>query len=44
MLTTIEEQRIDLMITDFETFRNNKKLQTLVTCDVLAIMTTGNAI
>lgn len=42
ILATIEEQNIDLLITDFETFRNSKKLQTLVTCDVLAIRTTGD--
>lgn len=42
ILATIEEQHIDLLITDFETFRNSKKLQTLVTRDVLAIRTTGN--
>jgi len=42
ILATIEEQNIDLLITDFETFRNSKKLQTLVTRDVLAIRTTGD--
>jgi APA family basic amino acid/polyamine antiporter len=42
VLATIEEQKIDLLITDFETYRNNKKLQTLSTCDVLAIRTTGD--
>jgi hypothetical protein len=36
ILATIEEQGIDLMITDFETYRNNKALQTLVTCNVLS--------
>ena len=41
ILATIEEQRTNLMITDFETLRNSKKLQTLVTCDVLAIRTSG---
>ncbi len=41
ILATIEEQRINLVITDFETLRNSKKLQTLVTCDVLAIRTGG---
>ncbi|HET7147348.1 MAG TPA: amino acid permease [Candidatus Nitrosopolaris sp.] len=41
-LATIEEQKIDLLITDFETYRNNNKLQTLSTCNVLAIRTTGN--
>ena len=42
ILATIEEQNIDLLITDFETFRNSKKLQTLVTRDVLAIRITGD--
>lgn len=42
ILATIEEQNINLLITDFETFRNSKKLQTLVTGDVLAIRTTGD--
>lgn len=41
VLTTIEEQKIDLVITDFETYRNNKILQTLATCNVLAIRTSG---
>ena len=39
VLTTISEQKIDLMIIDYETMRSNKKLQTLITCDVLAIIT-----
>jgi len=38
VLTTISEQKIDLMIIDYETMRSNKKLQTLLTCDVLAII------
>jgi basic amino acid/polyamine antiporter, APA family len=38
VLTTISEQKIDLMIVDYETMRSNKKLQTLVTCDVLAVI------
>ena len=42
ILATIEEQRIDLLVTDFETLRTNKKLQTLVTCDIMAIDTTGS--
>lgn len=41
ILATIEEQRINLLITDFETLRNSKKLQALITCDVLAIRTAG---
>ena len=31
-----------LIDVDFETLRNSKKLQALVTCDVLAIRTTGD--
>jgi basic amino acid/polyamine antiporter, APA family len=42
ILATIEEQKIDLLITDFETYRNNKKLQTLSTCNVLAIRPSGD--
>ncbi len=41
ILATIEEQRINLVVTDFETLKNSKKLQALVTCDVLAIRTGG---
>jgi APA family basic amino acid/polyamine antiporter len=37
ILATIEEQHIDLLITDFDTLRTNKKLQTLATCDALAV-------
>jgi basic amino acid/polyamine antiporter, APA family len=37
ILVTIEEQHIDLLLVDFETLRTNKKLQTLATCDALAI-------
>jgi APA family basic amino acid/polyamine antiporter len=42
ILATVEEQKIDLLITDFETFRNSKKFQTILTCDVLAILSEGN--
>ena len=42
ILATIEEKKINLVIIDFETYRNNRKLQTLITCDVLAIRTTGD--
>ncbi|HET7644252.1 MAG TPA: hypothetical protein VFK40_12135, partial [Nitrososphaeraceae archaeon] len=38
VLTTLAEQKIDLMIVDYETMRSNKKLQTLITCDTLAII------
>lgn len=41
IIATIEEQKIDLLMIDFETIRTNKKLQTLVTCDITAIHTTG---
>jgi hypothetical protein len=42
ILATVEEQKIDLLITDFETFRNSKKIQTLLTCDVLTVLSEGN--
>jgi basic amino acid/polyamine antiporter, APA family len=42
ILATVEEQKIDLLITGFETFRNSKKIQTILTCDVLAILSEGN--
>jgi APA family basic amino acid/polyamine antiporter len=37
ILATIEEQRIDLLVTEFETLRHDVKLLTLMTCKVLAI-------
>ncbi len=37
ILATIEEQGIDLLVTDFETLRHDRKLSTLMTCKVLAI-------
>lgn len=37
ILVTIAEQHIDLLLVDFETLRTNKKLQTLATCDALAV-------
>jgi APA family basic amino acid/polyamine antiporter len=37
ILATIEEQRIDLLVTDFEMLRNDRKLRTIMTCDVLAV-------
>jgi APA family basic amino acid/polyamine antiporter len=37
VLATIEEQKIDLLVTDFETLRRDRKLLTLLTCKVLAI-------
>ena len=39
ILSTIEEQRIDLLITDYETLRSNKALQILATCNMLAVST-----
>jgi amino acid transporter len=41
ILSTVEEQKIDLLITDYETLRGNKALQTLATCNMLAILTGG---
>jgi basic amino acid/polyamine antiporter, APA family len=41
ILATVEEQKIDLLITDFEAFRSSKKLQTILTCDVLGILAGG---
>jgi nucleotide-binding universal stress UspA family protein len=37
ILASVEEQRIDLLVTDFETLRHDRKLSTLMTCKVLAI-------
>lgn len=42
LLVTIEEQKIDLLITDLRTFVNNKKLQTLITHDMLLIQAKGS--
>jgi amino acid transporter len=44
ILATIEEQRIDLFITDFETLRRDRKLLTLMTCKVLAIKTENDTL
>ena len=41
VLTTIAEQKIDLIIIDYETMKSNKKLQTLISCDTLAIIPHG---
>ena len=38
VLSTIAEQRISLLIVDYETIRTNKKQQTLITCDFLAVL------
>ena len=42
MLATVEEQRVELLITDFEAFRISKKTQALLTCDVPCILTGGD--
>ena len=44
ILATIEEQKIDLLVTDFETLRHDRKLMTLMTCKVLAIMAENDAL
>ena len=38
VLSTVAEQKIHLLIIDYETIKNNKKLQTLLTCDLVAIL------
>jgi amino acid transporter len=38
VLSTIAEQKINLLIIDYEVIRTNKKLQTLITCDFLAVL------
>jgi amino acid transporter len=38
VLSTIAEQKINLLIIDYEAIRTNKKLQTLITCDFLAVL------
>ena len=43
ILSTIEEQHIDLLITDYETLRSNKVLQTLATCNMLAVLIGGTS-
>ena len=42
VLATIEEQRINLLVTDYRDLRADKKLRTIATCDMLAIQTTGS--
>jgi nucleotide-binding universal stress UspA family protein len=44
ILATIEEQKIDLLVTDFETLRRDRKLLTLTTCKVLAIRAENDAL
>lgn len=44
ILATIEEQKIDLLVTDFETLRHDRKLMTLMTCKVLAVRAGNDAL
>ena len=44
ILATIEEQEIDLLVTDFETLRHDRKLLTLTTCKILAIRSENDAL
>ncbi len=44
VLATIEEQKIDLLVIDFETLRRDQKLLTITTCDVLAIRAENDAL
>jgi hypothetical protein len=43
-LQPIEEQKIDILVTDFETLRHDRKLSTLMTCKVLAIKAENDAL
>lgn len=43
LVSTLAEQHIDLLITEFDTFRTNKALHTLVTCNVLAVLAGGTS-
>ena len=43
LVSTIEEQHIDLLITEFDTFRTNKALQALITCNIIAVLTGGTS-
>jgi len=42
ILATIEEQKIDLLVMDYQTLRADRKLRTLVTCDMIGVSTTGS--
>lgn len=44
VLATIEEQKIDLLVTDFEALRHDRKLMTLMTCKVLAVKAENDAL
>jgi hypothetical protein len=37
ILSTLAEQKINLLVSDYEYIRSNNKLQNLITCDYLAI-------
>ncbi len=37
LLASIEEQSIDLLVYEFNSFKNNKRLQMLLTCNTLAV-------
>jgi APA family basic amino acid/polyamine antiporter len=43
LVSTIEEQHIDLLITEFDTFRTNKALRALITCNINAVLTGGTS-
>jgi APA family basic amino acid/polyamine antiporter len=43
LVSTIEEQHIDLLITEFDTFRTNKALQALITCNIIAVLAGGTS-
>jgi APA family basic amino acid/polyamine antiporter len=44
ILATIEEQKIDLLVTDFEALRHDRKLMALMTCKVLAVRAENDAL
>ncbi|HEU4606259.1 MAG TPA: amino acid permease [Nitrososphaera sp.] len=44
ILATIEEQKIDLLVTDFEALRHDRKLMTLATCKMLAVRAENDAL
>ncbi len=37
LLASIEEQKIDLLIYDFDSFKNNRRLQMLLTCNTIVL-------
>jgi len=43
LVSTIEEQHIDLLFTEFDTFRTNKALKALITCNIIAVLTGGSS-